>query len=908
MPVIFQLFNDWLNEWDISSNLNKKVPMFQEYLDNKIAKPIFLYKRIENILEKYSICIIQGNKDHGKTWLLILYYYYLLEKIVQKPDNNSSIIAKVRKVISWNKPVNILFRYKCVDNLFKGGEAWEEISGPFRDGKTFDKIYYYILDDCQLNIEETQHFFDLAQENFLQTPSLKNNLKIILSSRSNLSIYPIDDIPTESKIDIKKLIIKITKTSIKQDKYAYFSEIIEKFLDNHLPHIKYSTIKEEIPQLYEFCKNDLYLLTLCLHSWKSALKKNPNTKISDIRYKEVYNEFWSEDGDVRLFNEQRKKALLHLALLCQFDGIKILIHHPIIKEFSQTFSELKIEGLIQYSYHKDDYYYSLDPSFAFHIIKAIQFKDREISDSDGKLFEKSAYLFRNYIGSLPTPPNLSSIYFSIMTATRDETGDDPKIILLMLHDDPKIWIITKNFYTSLTVNQFNSARKYFNDALIYIQSKKNRTINPELISKYHQLPSDYLIKNEDKIIEEIKNNAPSLFLTRLKSLVVFTDIEEFLKNFSQKDFEKIIGKGTFSSIFRLYYYYRSKKYWIAQKDLLNALNSVNISNLLLQDKRALRRINGFIQEVEKLTSEYPDLPIKNEILNLHNQILEKIFMFLVKNTNLKILVQNSEEIWVSEEILLSEMDSFEPLKYNPTTIFSLNGILKWLSKNKQTELLNDIINQSLSLHWNRLIYHEKNLSTIIDFKIKTFNDILTNDLEKTEHKKEIITTISYQDYDTIFPHLLDYSKFFFTWHIYLYNPEILNYTQSLTEFFSLIDFHSQKFEEQKEYIIPLMGIGYLIHKFDRTLNPKEKKVCYKVFNDTLLELNKKFNKGDTLPTQIVLSIISGAFLFDESEFLSSAKKISKLENKIRQMPYIHMDQKRLLLRLFKEHLSKYNIP
>lgn len=553
-------------------------PSLEDFLRGRIAIREDLVENILRNLVNKHFCLIVGPKNSGKTWLCYAIGFKL--KTDKKP-----------------------LRFIEVDRDFNASEIWGYMN-QFR-GKGY-KIFYLIIEDCQNNKEGIKNLLE-------KFPSELENLRFIFTMRSPLNIF--QDLSAEEKYEVR--LGKLNKETIEHVK-----KIIRKFIENNNVNqfLKGGVKEEEIEYVSRKWGYDLNGVSLRLtYGWNFR----GGMKLSEVTDDHVYESYWSSDGKIRLENPERRKILLHISALCQFEPLMVssLFLYSIDPE---TVSDLKDEQIIEIKKWRNNDFFTIPEDDAKWILRtlsskiSVQFVENETKN-----------IFKKYIESRPL--NWMHVFYDLYLAKNDNPFAE-EILAYLLYDG-KTWETVKeiSIESSLldiihfleAISWINPPQEYIQNFLLYYIERKGISIVRKEIRDWKAHPI-YLHRLYTLTpIDELKVEIISNLNRRLRSATAKKinrelaslhknwglDFRSFFDTFSVTDFISIINKSQLKSIRTLF------RNFIEHRNLVNAPfmlrfakalvdERVDWNRLLAQGNPSLYRLNGLVQLVEKVDPQF----------------------------------------------------------------------------------------------------------------------------------------------------------------------------------------------------------------------------------------------------------------------------------------------------------------
>jgi len=724
MEQIFHPIKDYLQQggsWVDSIKI--RFPSIEDYNQQKIAIPEYLIERIDEILKENPFCVLFGNRNSGKSWLIFLYYFN------KQPKEETPAFSRIMQQLL--SPDSVLteniFHYGEVSSSFNAITAWDEIYTGFKNGK-HSANYYYVLDDCHFNPEETLKFFETAYHHIKEDKNLQQHLKIIFSTRKIatkiLKDDPIDNF-LYSYADQTKCLIY---THLSDKSFLHFNNIIKSYIIYAKIPVDFQTRQPEIIQLYESIGYDLLHLKVILAAWQ----RSPTKKISEIGFNEIYESFWALDGEIRLNDNQRREPLLQLSLLCQFDSIYIFENHVMIQNYSEIYRQLKREGLISYIQHENDHYYNIHSSFAWLIIRTIQTFDHSRRSDKHIIENETVSVFKEYI-TLQSPPNLPSILFALISEIKNDNDDFAKKVFAAYFFDDTIWSNIKTTVLSLDLLSFCKFSGIFSAKFDIVTDKLKYHL---LREKENELVREYLKTQRDVIRDTFLNQNLRSFYKNIRCLSHLSNPSNFLSFLTVQNFQDLFRTGNFSLIYRINQYFIEKRITGLRIKLLNALNLMETSYLLNNDKRSLRRVYGFIRDEQNILQKKSENP---EIHDLNLQFIDKCLLYIVKKENFNLLVINND-------MVLS--DPSDDHYYSPFHIIS--AMIDWLSLSKKETTAELLKNNVLDFNWSTHLYNEEYSSDVIEKKNGTFQYLITKYFTNSERRKLLFSNYTIDNFSKVY--------------------------------------------------------------------------------------------------------------------------------------------------------------
>ena len=536
--------------------IREQRPSWKDFAAKRIAVPQHLLDEVLKYLEQKKICIVVGGKDTGKTWLSYAVGYNLL-----KQEKN--------------------VMYASVDGKFNGEAAWNEIVQLELRAKNQPPVYI-ILEDCHTNPRESEEFFkkilDEGEENLRFLFTMRKTGKFLLEDEEPDIFY---DEGTEREYIVRLLPDEMITEHVQN--------IIKKFIE--VKEIKYEVLEKELEDVAQKWGNDLYWVWLRLNSWNYS----EGQKLSDITNDAVYESIWSDRGKIKLSLPERRKILLPLSVLCQFEPLKVYELVNFLEDNRKTLIELRKEGIVSLSTWRGknsegkDFEYgfiSVSGSFAEVILATLSRKDYSFR-INGR--EREIQIFKDYLKS--NPPNWYAVFYTLNLARKGEKSDFVKKILISLLNDVDAWEIVRENAKDILLIQMASLL----DILSWIgENGKALEIKRQYTKLHYKELQDKIKELQDKI----KSSSATTIRKYLPLLSHIVDINKYFEACSIFDYKHIINSSTINAVRLLFIDFQEWKLYSATKGMIEALLDTDLARLV-QESTSLYRLGGLIKEVKQ---------------------------------------------------------------------------------------------------------------------------------------------------------------------------------------------------------------------------------------------------------------------------------------------------------------------
>jgi hypothetical protein len=527
--------------------IREQGPSWKDFADKRIAVPQHLLDEVLKYLEQKKICIVVGGKDTGKTWLSSAVGYNLLKQ---------------------GKNV----RYASVDGKFNGEAAWNEIVQLELRAKNQAPVYI-ILEDCQTNREDSEKFFqkilDEGEENLRFLFTMRKRGKVLLEDEEPDIFY---DEGTKREYIVRLLPDEMSREHVKN--------IIKKFIE--VKEIN-EVSEKELEDVAQKWGNDLYWVWLRLNSWNYSERQ----KLSDITNDVVYESIWSDRGEIKLSLPERRKILLPLSVLCQFEPLKVYELVNFLEDNRKTLIELRKEGIVRLSTWREknsegkDFAYdfiSISGSFAEVILATLSKKDHSYREKEHEI---PIQIFKDYLKS--NPPNWYAVFSALNLAREGEKLDSVREILISLLNDADAWEIVRENAKDILLMQMAS--------LLDILSGVGEN------GKALEIKRQYTKLHCKELQDKMKSSSASTIRRNLPLLRrIIVDLNTFFLAFSISDYKHIINSSTINALRLLFIDFKERKLYFATTTMIEALLDADLARLV-EESDSLYRLGGLIKEV-----------------------------------------------------------------------------------------------------------------------------------------------------------------------------------------------------------------------------------------------------------------------------------------------------------------------
>jgi hypothetical protein len=344
-------------------------PSFMDFQLNRIALFNPHFERIKDSLSKNNIFCIIGPMSSGKTWLSYALGYYFQH---EKTHSHT--------------------RFCVISSNFSSEDAWNEILSV----STVRSEYLFILDDCHENIDECESLLTYALESknkklffiftmrragkFLLRDIQHEDIFYHLSKEKNTEIA---SFPGKNEINSDHAIT----LSRQRDYKTFIKQIYEKYAAIKRININFSD--DEFENLFKKTSINLSWAILFLKSWEE--KKNKS--IAEIDQRDIFDLFWSHDGEIGLEIEKNRSLLSAIATSVQFN-VNFNEQYLSSAFDADTIKKYKKNGIIREIQIKGITHLYIPPNIANLILETNEVK---IKDNPQDLQRKQVKLFTDYI-------------------------------------------------------------------------------------------------------------------------------------------------------------------------------------------------------------------------------------------------------------------------------------------------------------------------------------------------------------------------------------------------------------------------------------------------------------------------------------------------------------------------------
>ncbi|MDD2665428.1 MAG: hypothetical protein PHD13_01410 [Methanocellales archaeon] len=525
-------------------------PSWKDLTDERIDVPSHLLKDILDYLEQKHFVILIGDKNTGKTWLSYAVGYNLVK-------NEKEVL------------------YSNVDDNFEADTAWSEIV--LREVR-FEKgpLRYIIIDDCHINREESETFFQKILDEGEQ------NLRFLFTMRKTGKVF-LEDIEDEdifyNEGTKRECVVHLLPDEMSRE---HVKNIIKKFIK--VEEIRYEISETELDDVAERWGTDLFWCWLRLISWNYS----EGQRLSDITDDHVCNFIWYHKGEIRLSIPKRRKVLFPLSALCQFEYLKVYDLTNFLEDNRETLYELIDEGLVGLSSWRGHDFVSIPENFAELILKTMSQKVTSYRENE---LSEQIKIFKDYLKSKPKPPNWYSVFYYPYLIRETEKSNFAKEVLTSLWNDIDIQRIVKENVKDRTLGQIHSLI----NGLLWVEGKNSWMESP----KAQEIRSLYLKDNYKNIQDKMKSSSARTIERYLPLLSRIVELNKFFDVFEISDYKSIINLSTISTIRRLFFSFQKQNWNVpsAAEKMAKALSEADLARLISQENASLYRLGGLIGNV-----------------------------------------------------------------------------------------------------------------------------------------------------------------------------------------------------------------------------------------------------------------------------------------------------------------------
>jgi len=475
IPQQVRSFDDIIKEDSLWTVYGVRRPSKKDFKQKRVAIRKDLVENIIKELESKHFCTISGPKDTGKSWLCI------------------SVAVELRRL-------GRRFQFVIVDDSISPPEIWDYMK-EFKRKKT-DDPYYWFVEDCHLNRRAVQELIGLLQTE-------PQNLRFVFTVRSSLKGPTISGIFDESET-CEYFLGRPNKETVEHVK-----DIIKSYIDlNRIAGVT----EDEIDSTAEKWGGNLADVSLRL---KNGWRFHEGMRLCDLRDDDVYSELMSPEGKTRLAFPNRRRILLNMSAICQFEPLSVW--EDFLRNIDpQTTNELEREGVVERLESRGQHFLGVSEAEAEWILKALSAKF-----GPGFVQSEIKNIFKAYIRS--KPPNWTS---TLCVPYLRSDSADPSVadVLISTISDGDVWkaitdMVQKEHFVTLEsltmilrlLRELRQEPKA-DDVWFYVLRKTPQQTAEQLSTCPVQTISDFLLlaKGLDLTYFDAVGGALSLWLTNLE--------------------------------------------------------------------------------------------------------------------------------------------------------------------------------------------------------------------------------------------------------------------------------------------------------------------------------------------------------------------------------------------------------
>jgi hypothetical protein len=634
MGTLFKSFSEEIPKDSIWADLLSRKPSQKDFSEQRVAIRKDIRDTVLDYLKNKHFCIIVGSRDIGKTWLCYTVGFFIIERWKRSEED------------IWFTTVNL---------NFNADEAWGFIKSLKGRGKA---ECFLIIEDCYKNPDEVESLLErILQES-------EENLRFLFTLRKAGRNLLKDDVNTFNDLSEEKdCVIDLLPKFPKEDRIEVRQKLKEHVIDIIKKFIKVKNVEElqiserELESTAEDWGHDLYWVQRRLKVWEYQ----KGQRLSEIKEDDVLNSIRS--GEINLENPRRRKILLYISALCQFEPL--LMWEDFLEKQnidSDILSELKREGVIEAFRWNGLPFLSIPESDAEDILKALSHFYRY------NIQQESKRIFTEYLKS--QPPNCASVFMALHMARKGDRGSFAKEIFVSLLQNKEAWEMVKEAGKQGTLWEIKSIleilrrdgeqQKAQNIWSCYVVHKGVDQVTSELVSweisgiksflyivsqidrqncreiteklnnffielkekflkasattqsKFYSILyrlnpflSQFLLSDRDlyeDLQRKLKSSTASNIRQVLNPLAKIVHLDEFFNTFSSSDWTNIINLSKLNTIRLLLTQDFLKWYKLSDtpKALVKGLLNANLGRLISQKESTLHQLTGLLYTVEQV--------------------------------------------------------------------------------------------------------------------------------------------------------------------------------------------------------------------------------------------------------------------------------------------------------------------